>query len=90
MRHKKSRWFAQVFWGRALGNMKIHNLAIWGVIGLSFLLIGCAAELRSSFWEHRTAPTSIAPQDTVAVVLSDFSGKFSKAKEEVFGALGGQ
>ncbi len=65
--------------------MKFQNLTLLGLLALSFLLIGCAAELRSSFRENRPAPTGIAPQDTVAVALSDFSGKFSIAREEEFG-----
>ena len=55
--------------------------------GLVLAAVACGTitpTVWDTVWEQRTAPTSLAPGNAVVVVLQDFSGVFSRTKEDEF------
>ena len=54
---------------------------LFGALAMTFLGVGCT---KAAMYDTRFTPTDLAPEDAVTVVLSQFSGEFSAAKEAKF------
>ena len=54
---------------------------LFGLLAVTVLGVGCT---KAAMYDTRFTPTDLAPEDAVTVVLSQFSGEFSAAKEAKF------
>ncbi len=88
------RWMQVVLGVRTLGGLvgcfhfrrKVLRHQSLGKLTVAFLAfavlgVGCT---KAAMYDTRFTPTDLAPEDAVTVVLSQFSGKFSAAKEAKF------
>ena len=54
---------------------------LFGTLAMTFLGVGCT---KAAMYGTRLTPTDLAPEDAATVVLDQFSGEFSAAKEAKF------